>query len=335
MSIIVPANRETIALAAKIIREGGLVAFPTETVYGLGANALSSKAVASIYIAKGRPSNNPIIVHISKIDQLSEIAQTTPEAQILAEKFWPGPLTLVLQKKHVVPSVVTGGGSTVGVRMPRHPVALNLIQAAGLPIAAPSANRSEHISPTTAEHVAASLGDHLDLILDGGSCDVGLESTVLDLVSNPPRILRPGRIGAEEIEEALGGVRVGAQPMQSSKSMLAPAMSPGQMPRHYAPDKPCGIVDTVSLPQIESHPETGFIVRRDSKFKKIAEQSQNVIVLPSDSFGYASGFYSALHHFDSLPSIAEVVIEQVPNGAKWVAVRDRMKRSAAKKQSSA
>lgn len=184
-----------LAEAAERLRAGELVAFPTETVYGLGANALDANAVAKIYAAKGRPATNPIIVHVASVEQAKTLVKTWPAiADELAAQHWPGPLTLVLEKADHIPDIVTAGGRTVGIRIPNHPVALELLRRAGVPVAAPSANRSEEVSPTQAKHVADSLGAFVDdlLILDGGACGVGIESTVLDVTCDPPRVLRPG-----------------------------------------------------------------------------------------------------------------------------------------------
>ncbi len=184
---------ERIARAAEVLRRGGLVAFPTETVYGLGANALDPNAVAGIFHAKGRPANNPVIVHVAEARDVLRVVADWPEiAERLAQRFWPGPLTLVLPKRAGVPDVVTAGGPTVAVRVPAHPVALALLRAVGVPIAAPSANRSTQLSPTRAEHVQRGLDGLIDLILDGGPTTGGLESTVLDVTTTPPRLLRPG-----------------------------------------------------------------------------------------------------------------------------------------------
>ena len=227
-----PAAAEALGHAAEVLRRGGLVAFPTETVYGLGANALDPAAVARIFAAKGRPANNPLIVHVAEREQAQQLTATwSAEAERLAQHFWPGPLTLVLPKRSTVPDIVTAGAATVAVRVPAHPLALALLRAAGLPIAAPSANRSNHLSPTTAAHVRASLGDAVDVILDGGPTSGGLESTVLDLSRRPPRLLRPGLVPPSSIEALIGPIE---QPSLSLADST-PLPSPGIQPRHYAP----------------------------------------------------------------------------------------------------
>jgi L-threonylcarbamoyladenylate synthase len=213
--------------AAAILRRGGLVAFPTETVYGLGANALDRKAVLKIYAAKERPRTSPLIVHIASLDMVKCVAKEwTPAAEQLAEQFWPGPLTLILRKSNQIPHEVTAGLETVGIRMPNHPVARELIRRAAVPVAAPSANRFTHVSPTTAEHVRTSLGDRIDMILDGGPCEVGIESTVLSLAGPIPTLLRPGMLGISQLAAVIG-------PIATNANETAPAhSSPGLHPRH-------------------------------------------------------------------------------------------------------
>lgn len=223
-------EKNIIQKAAQIIKMGGLVVFPTETVYGLGANALKAKAVRGIFKAKGRPADNPLIVHIADKRDIFRLAKNIPkEALILAKKFWPGPLTLILEKKKIIPFEVTAGRETVAIRMPANKVALALIRASGVPVAAPSANLAGKPSPTNAGHVAKDLGDRVDLIIDGGKTKIGLESTVLDLTQRPFAILRPGGITKEQIEKVVGGVGVWKA---GSKSVVK---SPGMKYRHYAP----------------------------------------------------------------------------------------------------
>src|SRR5262249_20285929 len=223
-----------IARAAALLREGLLVAFPTETVYGLGADATNPRAVSAIFAAKERPASDPLIVHIADLEQFaSVVAETLPLALRLAERFWPGPLTLVLPRAEGIPLNVTAGGPTVGVRMPSSVVAQKLLRAAGIPVAAPSANRFMRTSPTTAAHVLADLDGRIDCMLDGGPCAVGVESTVLDLTTSRPRILRPGAVTLETLREVApeieGPVGIDAEPI---------ARAPGQMARHYAPRTP-------------------------------------------------------------------------------------------------
>ena len=231
--------------AGRILREGGLVAFPTETVYGLGANALDAKASARIYAAKGRPSDNPLIVHIARLKSLESIVREVPEkAGILAEAFWPGPLTIILPKGDLVPRSVTGGLDTVAVRMPDHEIALALIRAGSGFVAAPSANTSGRPSPTTAQHVRDDLDGRIDMIIDGGSVDIGVESTIVDLTEDVPTVLRPGYISLEMLRDVIGEVRMDPG-LQRMDPQFRPK-APGMKYRHYAPKAAssyhCGIV---------------------------------------------------------------------------------------------
>ncbi|OGO07261.1 MAG: threonylcarbamoyl-AMP synthase, partial [Chloroflexi bacterium RBG_13_60_13] len=220
---------EAISRAAESLRKGGLVAFPTETVYGLGADALNAEAVRKIFAAKGRPLDNPIIVHVAGPDDLGVLTDDVPpEATMLIRQFWPGPLTLIFKKSGQVPGAVTGGQDTVAVRMPRNAIALALVRASGRPIAAPSANLSGRPSPTTAGHVLDDLGGKIDIILDGGPVEVGIESTVLDLSQHPPVILRPGAVTREELKPFIGEV------VAASETGLL-RRSPGTRYRHYSP----------------------------------------------------------------------------------------------------
>lgn len=229
--------------AAGIIRRGGLVAFPTETVYGLGANALDEKASAKIYAAKGRPSDNPLIAHIADTKQLEEIAEYIPDAaRVLMETYWPGPLTMIFRKKAVVPGGTTGGLDTVAVRMPDHPVARRLIEAAGVPIAAPSANLSGKPSPTTAERTAEDMNGKIDMILDGGPCRIGIESTIVDMTEDIPVILRPGFITYEMLTKLLGQVKKD-KALDVKEGMNFRPKAPGQKYRHYAPNAPMTLVE--------------------------------------------------------------------------------------------
>lgn len=236
---------ESLAEAARILRDGGLVAFPTETVYGLGANALDGRAVEGIFHAKGRPADNPLIVHISDINQVYDLASDiTVQAKRVMEAFWPGPLTIVLPRRPGIPDVVTAGLDTVAVRMPDHPAALALIRAAGVPVAAPSANRSGRPSPTTADHVLEDLAGAIDAVLDAGPCRVGLESTVLDLTNEPPVILRPGGVTREELEGVLGHVEAtAAHEAEAAPGGSGAPRSPGMKYTHYAPKAPMIVVN--------------------------------------------------------------------------------------------
>lgn len=291
--------------AAQILRNGGLVAFPTETVYGLGANALDREAVLRIYAAKGRPSTSPLIVHVSSFAMLDAVVDVWPaSAQQLAEHFWPGPLTLVLKKRAEVPAEVTAGLDTVGVRMPAHPVAIELIRRTGVPVAAPSANRFTQISPTTAEHVRASLGSIVDVILDAGPTTVGIESTVLSLAGESPVLLRPGMISQEAIESIIGPVKVTA-----TADADTPHASPGLHAKHYAPRTPFYLLK----------PRQALPAGRGK-----------VLRMPTDLRNYAASLYAELHRADT-EAWDWIGIEEPPSSPEWEAIRDRLRRAAAVK----
>ncbi len=318
--------REAIGRAADVLRHGGLVAFPTETVYGLGANALDPAAVARIFAAKGRPSNNPLIVHVANVEQAQALAEDWPRsADQLAERFWPGPLTLVLRKLPIVPHIVTAGAATVGVRVPAHLIARSLVEAAGVPIAAPSANRSNEISPTTAEHVLKSLAASVDVILDGGPTPGGLESTVLDLTASPPRLLRPGLISPGEIEALIGPLDRGTL---LSPHLAQPLASPGQLPRHYAPRAPMECLRSGGRSRVERLAADGIQVgwlSLDGKNRPIPGVA--IIAMPANAIDYAAQLYAALHRLDDL-GVERIVVDLPPDDEKWLAIRDRLRRGS-------
>lgn len=310
--------------AGDVIRGGGLVAFPTETVYGLGASALDAAAVNRVFAAKGRPATNPLIVHVDGEGMLHTVAAAwPPDAARLAERFWPGPLTLVLPKLPAVPDVATGGGPTVAVRVPAHPVALALIRAAGVPLAAPSANRSAELSPTRAEHVFAGLGGRIDLILDGGPTANGIESTVLSLAGERPVLLRPGPIPVSSLEQVVGPVE-----RRPRKATGGPLPSPGLLPRHYAPRTP-----------LEVHAERGRVFDRADELARGGEPVACVVIgggggrtgvvveMPADPAGYASRLYDVLHELDKR-GLGRVLVQLPPEADEWLAVRDRLTRAA-------
>ena len=325
MARLLPPTSDAIQEAARIIRGGGLVAFPTETVYGLGANALDADAVRRIFAAKGRPATNPLIVHVANVEgfeALAEIGERTPGSALraLTQAFWPGPLTLVLPKTSLVPEVVTAGGPTVAVRMPRHPVALALIAAAGVPLAAPSANRSEQLSPTRAGHVAESLDDAVDLILDGGPTDVGLESTVLDLTEWPPRLLRPGMVTVAQIEAVLGAsVTLGPAAPSSG-----PARSPGQMPRHYAPRTPLRVVADAWAEAARAAAPVAVLAYTPPP--NDMPPHVRTTILPATPQSYAARLYDTLHDLDRL-GVSLILVQSLPEMDDWLAVRDRLARA--------
>jgi L-threonylcarbamoyladenylate synthase len=319
------ADDVAIDYAAYLLRQGRLVAFPTETVYGLGADASNPAAVRRIFQAKGRPADHPLIVHIPGIDSLNDWALTVPDAALqLAACFWPGPLAMILNKKHEVPLVVTGGQHTVGLRMPDHPVALRLLRAFGGGIAAPSANRFCRISPTQAAHVEEELGDAVDLILDGGACQVGVESTIVDLSGNRPKLLRPGHITRSEIETVLQTELMIVSP-QSQQTNQAEMRAPGMMAVHYAPKTLSILCPTDRLPEM--------IQELKSRNKRIGilafnlEKAENslirIIRMPERAEDYAQALYASLRELDSL-QLDTILVEQPPQIEAWRAINDRL-----------
>ncbi len=292
--------------AAGLIRAGKLVAFPTETVYGLGANALDPDAVARIFKVKGRPSTSPLILHVDSLEMAHSLASAWPAAaEELARRFWPGPLTLVVPKNPRVPDVATAGLSTVGLRMPAHPMALELIRAAGVPIAGPSANRFTALSPTTAEHVRASLGDAVDYILDGGPCPVGIESTVLS--ADPPVLFRPGVIPLADLEAVTGPLRV-------AKAGRGSHASPGMHKRHYQPATPL---------YLGAPPSTG----RGFWLWLTPGREGAGMRMPADPRGYAAVLYATLHSLDR-QRFDWIAVEPPPDSPEWAGVLDRLRRAA-------
>jgi L-threonylcarbamoyladenylate synthase len=286
----------SIAHAAELIRAGRLVAFPTETVYGLGANALDAAAVERIFQAKGRPHSSPLIVHVASVQMARELAAEWPAAaQSLAERYWPGPLTLVVKKRPVVPDIVTAELPTVALRMPAHPMALELIRAAGVPIAAPSANRFTELSPSAAAHVPQDLAD---FVLDGGPAQVGIESTVLSLV-DAPKLLRPGVIPVTELEAIVGPI--------GRPDPDAPHESPGMHARHYRPRTPLYL-------GIEERAGRGVTLRIGKE-------------MPADPREYASVLYDTLHRLDA-EGFDWIAIEPPPDTPEWAGVADRLHRAA-------
>ena len=315
---------EQIARAAALLRAGELVAFPTETVYGLGADAANPEAVAKIFAAKGRPADHPLIVHIAGADRLDAWAREVPEqARALAAAFWPGPLTLILKRSGLVPDAVTGGQDTVGLRVPNHPLALALLAEFGGGVAAPSANRFGRISPTTADHVRAELGDAVRLVVDGGPCAVGIESTIVDLSRGAPVVLRPGAISAADIARMLG-----ASPVEGSPADERPRVS-GSLAAHYAPSSPLRLIEDAAL-----EAETRAALARGSCVAVLSRRpppfaAAELIwhVAPGDATGYARELYAALRELDAArPNL--ILVEAPPQEAAWSAVADRLQRAA-------
>lgn len=319
---------DPIATAVALLRAGELVAFPTETVYGLGADASNADAVTKIFAAKGRPADHPLIVHLAADADLHDWAGEVPEAAAkLARAFWPGPLTLILKRAPRVPDAVTGGQDTVGLRVPNHPLALRLLAAFGGGIAAPSANRYGRISPTTAVHVREELGDRVPLILDGGACPVGIESTIVDLSRGRPVLLRPGLIGTAELAGVLG------EPPQVGYQVPAAAGAPrvsGSHAAHYAPSTPLMLVPTEHLlATIAQHAARGqrpAILARRAPIEMPAEFVW--LEAPADPGGYAHDLYANLRALD-YAECAIILVEAPPAEEVWAAVTDRLLRAAA------
>ncbi len=315
--------------AAAILREGGLVAFPTETVYGLGANALNEQAVARVFEVKARPRFDPLIVHINGMEWLARLTTDfPPEARQLAERFWPGPLTLILPKAPAVPDLVTAGSPTVALRMPDHPVAIKLLDVVDLPIAAPSANPFGRISPTCAEHVREQLGSKIDLILDGGPCRVGVESTVLQLTAQGPLLLRHGGTTQEEIEDVIGNVRVrGVSHVDAPGARLA---SPGMLAQHYAP-RTALVVRNRGEAGLDERETRGGARWGLLAFRSNDEQAQfdRVEVLSSagDLREAAANLFAALRRLDAA-GLDLIVAETFPEAGLGRALNDRLRRAA-------
>jgi L-threonylcarbamoyladenylate synthase len=323
------AMRSEIAQAVALLRAGELVAFPTETVYGLGADAANPAAVAKIFAAKGRPADHPLIVHLPSAAHLSHWAREVPvEAEKLAAAFWPGPLTLILKRQPNVPDAVTGGQDTVGLRVPNHPLALELLAAFeganGGGLAAPSANRFGRISPTTAAHVREELGERVPLVLDGGACPVGIESTILDLSRGAPVLLRPGAIGAADIARVLGRA-----PEAAALQSDTPRVS-GSLDAHYAPRTPLQLVSSDGLL---------FALRNalvaGEKVAVLAPTAQAIShelvswkQSPAEPAGFAHDLYASLRELDALGCV-RILVQPPPAGEAWLAVNDRLRRAAA------
>ncbi len=304
-----------ISRAAALIRSGELVAFPTETVYGLGANALDAAAVAKIYSAKGRPADSPLIVHVDSIEMARGLVRDWPNsADLLARRFWPGPLTLVLLKQPQIPHSVTAGLGTVGIRMPDNAIALALIREAGVPIAAPSANRFTELSPTTAQHVRESLGDRVAMVLDGGPAKVGIESTVLSLAGARALLLRPGMLTKAQIEEVIGPVDVSGDPVAGAHP------SPGMHRRHYSPRTPLVLVSQGQLP-----------ARGRGAYLWIhaSADAARAVRMPAQPEAYATALYITLHQVDAF-ALDWIAVERPPQTPEWAAIHDRLERAAAK-----
>lgn len=308
-----------IARAVELLRAGELVAFPTETVYGLGADASNSAAVAKIFSAKGRPQDHPLIVHLPGVEHLERWAREIPEkARALAEAFWPGPLTMILKRQPTVPDAITGGQDTVGLRVPNHPLALELLQAFDGGIAAPSANRFGHVSPTTAQHVADELGDEL-LVLDGGACEHGIESAIVDCSGAAPALLRPGVVSRERLEQALGAAL--REPDERSPG------APGTLESHYAPRATLRLMSAAEMKsalQVLPASIQGLAV-----YSRTAPRRHPLVqVMPDDPRAVARELFAVLRAFDAR-GVKLIWVEQPPDTPEWEGVNDRLQRAAA------
>ncbi|MFF5497646.1 L-threonylcarbamoyladenylate synthase [Streptomyces aquilus] len=317
------ARTSDIESAAGVLRDGGLVAIPTETVYGLGANAEDPAAVARIFHVKGRPPSHPLIVHIGGAEQLADwVEEVPPTARLLAEHFWPGPLTLVLRRGRRVPLEATGGLETVAVRVPDHPVTLALLSAFGGGVTAPSANRFGSVSPTTSDHVRAELGDAVDFVLDGGPCEVGVESTIVDVTGEIPSILRPGGVSREDLEAVLGHPL--AVPATSSVRV------PGQHPSHYAPRARVVLVEPEKvIPEAQSAQERGrqVGVLLPAPFADAPVKAHSVVALPDSMAAYARGLYGFLRELDQ-QGCDLIIASLPPEDGLGLAIANRLRRAA-------
>ncbi len=319
-----PTVPEQFSSAAKLLRNGGVVAFPTETVYGLGADAENDEAVRRIFSIKGRPADHPLIVHLADAGRIGQWAREIPDdAFRLAECFWPGPLTIVLRRSSLVSDLVTGGLDTVGIRVPAHPVAQTMLREFGRGVAAPSANRFGRISPTCANHVRDELGSAPDLILEGGDCKVGLESTIISLVDDRPTLLRPGGISLSELCENLG--REVSLPGQPDPALRAP----GCHASHYAPLTPACVITVENIAvEVSRSVDTGRTVAVLCHTKTVTDlyPATRCLLLPNDPIGYGQALYASLRRLDA-DGYGSILIEAVPETEPWRAVRDRLCRA--------
>lgn len=329
---ILPAHtpelfEKSVRRAAELLRAGRVVALPTETVYGLAANALDENAVAAIFSIKGRPSHNPIIVHIAGLEMAKQCVKDFPPlAERLARAFWPGPLTLVLPRAEAVPEIVTAGGQTIGIRWPSHPLIQAVIRECNFPLAAPSANLSNRISPTNAAHVENQLGGKIPAIVDGGQSMVGIESTVLDLTVSPPQILRPGMIHGESLAAVCGPVR--------EPGAVAPQLrSPGLLKKHYSPRARLLVLNWRDDADLKARTEALNIRSQDCHIiahTRIPspEPFGRVSVIPHDAEAFARAIYGELHRCDE-EGAKSIVVETPPGGPEWSGIADRLRRAAA------
>ena len=321
-AILSASDPESIRRAGRIITSGGLVAFPTETVYGLGCDVMNAEAAAKVFEAKQRPQFDPLIVHIADLTQLEMVIASLPAVgQRLIDAFWPGPLTLVLPKQPAIPDLITAGLSTVAVRMPNHPVAQSLIREAGTPIAAPSANLFGYVSPTTAQHVAAGLGSTIDLILDDGPCPIGVESTIVSLAGSQPELLRPGSITSEQLSAVIGAIR-------RSVSVNHKPIAPGQLSRHYATQTPLTILASAGArPILKDGARAGLLIHSHARDTDDRFAAVEVLSSTGDLREAARHLFAALRRLDSL-GLDRIYAEPCQEEGLGVAIMDRLHRCA-------
>jgi L-threonylcarbamoyladenylate synthase len=321
-AILSASDAESIRRAGRIIKTGGLVAFPTETVYGLGCDAMNAEAAAKVFESKQRPQFDPLIVHIADLKQLEIVIGSLPDlGQRLIDAFWPGPLTLVLPKQPAIPDLITAGLSTVAVRMPNHPVAQSLIREADTPIAAPSANPFGYVSPTTAQHVADGLGNRVDLILDGGPCPVGVESTIVSLAGPQPELLRPGSITIEQLSAVIGALR-------RASSVNQMPLAPGQLPRHYATRTSLILLPSAATrPLLKDDERAGLLINSHPRDTDNRFAAVEVLSSTGDLREAARHLFAALRRLDSL-GLDRIYAEPCQEEGLGVAIMDRLRRCA-------
>ncbi|NWG03353.1 MAG: threonylcarbamoyl-AMP synthase [Syntrophaceae bacterium] len=313
-------NNDAIQQAATVIQRGGIVAFPTETVYGLGANAFNPLAVARIFEVKRRPYFDPLIIHVANPDDVKHLVKEIPSnANTLIERFWPGPLTVVLFKEENIPDIVTAGLPTVAIRMPSHSMALSLIKASECPIAAPSANPFGYLSPTTADHVREQLGDLVDLILDGGPCPVGVESTIVSFLEEKPRLLRPGGVSLEEIESSIGKIEI--SPIGEHQPS-----APGMLPKHYAPRTPIVLDWDKKNLNLLKEKNIGYLAFQES-MSYLGFRSVEVLSKEGDIREAAANLFAAIRRLDTM-KLDLILAESIPEVGLGRAIMDRLRRAS-------
>lgn len=329
--MIVPVSEESIKEAARRLQSGEVVAFPTETVYGLGANALEDSAVSKIFLLKSRPASNPIIVHVPTVEAAFELIHPDVDRKVIARfrkisRYWPGPLSLIVPKINEISDLVSAGAKNIAIRVPKHPVALELLKAARMPIAAPSANKSFAVSPTTAQHVKDSFAEHTIMILDGGPCEVGLESTVLDISGIAPQVMRPGAISREQMMHTLEEACVNDPIRFDSESDSEPARSPGLFDRHYAPHTPLLFIE--DLANVRSAKNLGVILFYPERRSEFESKAKKVIVLSEsgDLEEVARNLYDGLRKMDQ-EKVDMIAIESCSELGIGMAIMDRLRRA--------